>query len=380
MDVLKAHRALFSVFGTQRAVNIDTMVTPMNERENYLRALEFRSPQWIPFRMLLAWPLWNKYREDLEDLVLRHPKIFGEREKGDSPFDFDPGPMFRKGEYYRDDWGCLWYNTIHGLQGQVVESPLADWQALDSYQMPDPLKYGGRSSWDRIRISVAKRKEEGRLTQGFGSSLFDRLYYLRGFENLMIDFGTDDPHIVRLIEMLTQYEVQLAEQWISMGVDAIWFHTDMGMQDRLMISPTTFRTYIKPMFSRIFQICRKAGVHVLLSTDGRMLDIVDDLIECGISSHDPQLRANTLAGIKKHYKGKLCADVDLDRQMFPFCQPDEMKQQVKEVVEQLNSAEGGLMLWADVRDPNTPLETVEAICDGAEEFCLANRPDKEAVA
>ena len=101
----------------------------MKERENYLRVLEFRSPQWIPFRMLLAWPLWNKYREDLEDLVLRHPKIFGKREKGDSPFDFDPGPMFRKGEYYRDDWGCLWYNTIHGLQGQVVESPLAGWQA-----------------------------------------------------------------------------------------------------------------------------------------------------------------------------------------------------------------------------------------------------------
>ncbi len=141
-----------------------------------------------------------------------------------------------------------------------------------------------------------------------------------------------------------------------------------------MISPDKFRKHIKPMFSQIFLPCREAGVHVLLSSDGRMVDIVDDLIECGVSSHDPQLRANTLAGIEKHYRGKLCTDVDLDRQMFPFCHPSEMKQQVKEVVEKLGSPEGGLMLWADVRDPNTPLETIEAICEAAEEFCLTNKP------
>ncbi len=142
-----------------------------------------------------------------------------------------------------------------------------------------------------------------------------------------------------------------------------------------MISPHQFRKHIKPMFSEIFHTCRDAGVHVLLSSDGRLLDIVDDLIECGVSCHDPQFRANTLTGIKKHYKGKLCADVDLDRQMFPFCHPDDMKQQVKEVVEQIGSPEGGLMVWADVRDPNTPLKTIEAMCEAAEEFCLSGKPE-----
>ena len=121
-------------------------------------------------------------------------------------------------------------------------------------------------------------KENGQPTRGWGSSLFDRLYYLRGFENLMIDFATDNPYLPGLIEMLTEYEVKLAKQWISMGVDAIWFHTDIGMQDRLMIHPEQFRKYIKPMFSEIFHTCRDAGVHVLLSSDGRLLDIVGSCI------------------------------------------------------------------------------------------------------
>jgi len=346
----------------------------MNERENYLRALEFRNPQWTPFLMLLAWPLWHKYREELEELVLRHPKVFGKRKRGSVDFDGDPGPMYRQGEYYRDDWGCLWYNTYHGLQGQVVEPALADWNALDTYQPPDPLKYRGQSDWSTMKRSVADRKKRGFLTQGFGGSLFDRLYYLRGFEDLMIDIATDDPHLPRLIDMLTDYEVRLARQLISVGVDVIWFHTDMGMQDRLMISPDKFRRYIKPMFSEIFLPCRDAGVHVLLSSDGRLLDIVDDLIECGVSSHDPQLRANSLGGIEENYKGKLCANVDLDRQMFPFCQPGDMRRQVREVVDQLGSPEGGLMVWADVRDPNTPMENLAAICEAAEQYCLADKP------
>ena len=38
----------------------------------------------------------------------------------------------------------------------------------------------------------------------------------------------------------------------------------------------------------VFQRCREAGVHVWYSSDGNILPIVDDLIECGVSIHDPQ--------------------------------------------------------------------------------------------
>lgn len=349
----------------------------MNERENFLRALEFRNPKWVPFSVGLAWPIWHRYREDLEDLVLRHPKVFPSYRKGRASFDGDPGPGYRQGEYYRDNWGCVWYTTQHGLEGQVVESPLADWKALDTYEPPDLLKYSerGEQDWDRIRTAFEDRKEKGLLTSGYCERLFDRLYFLRGFENLMIDIGTDDPHLPRLIDMLTEYEMRFVQQWLSIGVDVIGFHTDIGMQDRLMISPAKFRRYIKPMFKQIFQLCRNAGVPVLLSSDGRLLDIVDDLIECGVSRHDPQIRANTLAGIEESYKGKLCINLDLDRQMFPFCRPEDIEQQVKAGVERLNLPEGGLMMFADVRDPNTPMENIEALCEAGERYCLADRPE-----
>ena len=64
--------------------------------------------------------------------------------------------------------------------------------------------------------------------------------------------------------------------------------------------------------------------------------------ECGVSSLQAQIRANTMEGIEKYYKGKLHIGLDLDRQMFAFCSPNDIREHVKEGVERLGSPEGGL--------------------------------------
>jgi hypothetical protein len=287
--------------------------------------------------------------------------------------DFDNlPPVYRAGEYFRDNWGCLWYNALAGLEGQVVEHPLADWAALDSYRPPDwrHLEERGPRDWDQIQRNIDERRRAGALVGGNGERLFDRLYFLRGFENLMLDFATEDPHLPRLIEMLWEYERGLVDRWLEIGVDVIGFHTDIGTQHSLMISPAHFRRYLKPMFKDLFTSCRQAGVHANLSSDGRLLEIVDDLIECGVSCHDPQLRANTLEGIARCYGGRLCVNLDLDRQMFSFCTPAEIREQVRQVRDRLARPEGGLMMLAQFYDEHVPVENIEAMAQAMEEFCL----------
>jgi len=41
------------------------------------------------------------------------------------------------------------------------------------------------------------------------------------------------------------------------------------------------------MFKKLFEPAVKKDKHVYLSSDGHLLEIVDDLIECGVSLHDP---------------------------------------------------------------------------------------------
>lgn len=346
----------------------------MTDRENWLRALEFGHPQWIPCGAGFSPLTWHALRQDLEAVVMRHPLLFKGFKPGSVDFDHFP-PVYRAGEYFRDNWGCLWYSRIGGIEGMVVEHPLADWDALKTYRPPDPKVKSERGDrdWKKIRGDIAEQKRQGRLTVGDGERLFDRLYFLRGFENLMIDIATDDPRLALLIEMLLEYEMESIKLWLELGVDAMAFHTDIGTQRGLMISPAKFRKHIKPLFKELFATCRKAGARVLLSSDGNLLDIVDDLVECGVSMHDPQIRANTLDGIEKAYKGKLCINLDLDRQMFAFCTPQDIRDQVKTVVERLDAPEGGLMVSGSVYDAQTPLENIEALCEALETHCLKGR-------
>ena len=343
----------------------------ISDRENWLRTVEFRRPEWIPAWVGLSQLIWKTHRERLEEVVLRHPILFPGFKAGSVDFDAPYPPVYREGEF-RDNWGCLWHTASGGLEGQVVEHPLADWAALDSYRPPDPRAKSerGERDWKEIAASVARTKAAGGLVWGDGERLFDRLYFLRGFENLMVDIATDDPHLPRLVEMLTEHEMALLDLWRPLQVDFMGFHTDIGTQQALMISPAKFRKYLKPMFKTLFQSCRQAGTHVSLSSDGKLLEIVDDLLECGVSTHDPQVRANTLDGIARHYKGRLCAIVDLDRQMFPFCTPDDIRRQVEEAVVKVGSPAGGIMLAAQVYGDDIPVENIEAISAALEEFRL----------
>jgi len=269
----------------------------------------------------------------------------------------------------------VWRVEVDGAEGQVVGHPLADWDAFKTFQPPDPnLKHErGDRDWNRTKKELADLKSKGRLAMGYGERLFDRLYALRGFEELMIDIATDDPRLTELIEMLTDYELKLVDLYLEAGVDALAFHTDIGTQRALMISPQKFRKHIKPMFMKIFQKVRKAGKPVYLSSDGRLLEIVDDMVECGVSVHDPQIAANTLEGIKRVYKGKMCINLDLDRQMFAFCTPRDIRDQIRDVVEELDSPQGGLMVFAAVCDGDTSLENIEAMCTAMEDYCLKGK-------
>ena len=346
----------------------------LTERENWLRAATFKHPEWIPSFMSFAPLTWHKHREQLEAVVLRHPRLFPDFKPGSVDFD-NYGPAYREGERFRDNWGCVWYNSIGGLEGQVVESPLADWNALDTYQPPDPLKLAERGprDWTKIRQRVAQLKREGRLVWADGERLFDRMYFLRGYENLMKDIARNDPHLPPFIEMLKGYTTQVVKLWLELGVDVVGFHTDIGTQENLMISPLKFRKYVKPFFAEIFGLVRQAGALVSLSSDGNLLSIVDDLIEIGVNTHDPQFRACGLEGIERKYKGKLCAIVDLDRQMLPYCTPADIHKQVRDVVEHMYLPEGGMMLMGTCWDDNTPLENIEALAVALEEHCPDRR-------
>ena len=65
----------------------------LSERENYLRNATFRGPEWVPCNVSISAASWLQWREEMEEVVARHPVLFPRFKKGRRDYDrFDPGP------------------------------------------------------------------------------------------------------------------------------------------------------------------------------------------------------------------------------------------------------------------------------------------------
>jgi len=346
---------------------------PLSDRENYLRTASMTNPARIPCRVHISDASWDQHREAMEQVAARHPTIFPEFRPGRRSYDlWEFAPEARAGERFTDSWGCVWTSRINGIVGQVVEHPLADWAALEAYCPPDPMKWADREPvhWQSERRQNAVTRAEGRLTSGYIAHgfLLMRLWYLRGFENLMLDIAEGEPRLGPLIGLVNAYNRAFVEQWLKMGVDVMSFGEDLGSQTASIISPTAFGRWIAPAYKDLMQPCRRAGCHVYLHSDGYIMELMDILLDCGVTIINPQDLCNGIDDLGRHVKGRICIDLDIDRQkIVPFGTQREIHDLIEEEVRKLGSPHGGLMLKAGIYPP-TPPENVDALCQAMEEF------------
>lgn len=341
----------------------------LTERENYIRTVRMTGPEWIPAQLNLSDALWNELREELDDVLARHPILYPNHE----PHDWSTWqPRRRAGTTERDPWGVLWDFDYDGVEGQAIEHPLDDWATFDDFEPPDPMKYTDRREmdWDKWHANVRARKERGELTKGnldHGYFLM-RLWYLRGFENLMVDFATGEPRLRDLCEMVTRRNLARVEQFIHAGVDAVYFGEDLGTQTASIISPADFREWVLPYYRRMMAPVRQAGIIVDTHSDGYIMELVDLLLEAGADVLNPQDLCNGIDAIEREIKGRCCIKLDVDRQkIIPFGTPEEIRALIEEETRRLGSPAGGLSFIVGVYPP-TPPENVHALLSAFEEF------------
>ena len=315
----------------------------MTPQTDFVKAMNFERPDSIPMFAYFLPAAWMKYRDALDEVIDRHPGLFGERAR---ERDYDAvGGTYVQGNHV-DVWGCVWSNVYTGMEAIVTHHPVPTRASVHTLQIPS---------------------EDAGLPHGF---MYLRLGDLRGFEELMLDFGEDAPELQLLIDKVLEYNLRQGKiRLANMGKESeiIYFGDDLGMQTSLPMSPRKWRQYLKPCFRQIYQPFIEAGHSIYMHTDGHIFEIIPDLVDCGVKVVNPQSRANGLDNLARVCKGKVCVDLDLDRQLFPFCTPAEAEAHVRESVEKLGSREGGLWLKAEFNH-DIPLENIEAACAAMERY------------
>ena len=305
-------------------------------------AITYQHPEHIPINVSLLPATWRRYGKDLQELCLRHPILFSNIKASDEVKYFTP-PSYHEGKF-TDAWGCVWENIHEGYESIVTGHPLPEREDVNHLVAP---------------------KEDIGLPHGF---MYLRLLDLRGFEEMMIDFAEEPPELQKLIDIVRDYNIRQMQNYVNATKDDIVFvGDDNGMQKSLAIRPSTWRKYIGPAYKAIYDVAHKAGKLVYMHTDGCIWEVIPDMVAAGVNCVNPQIRANGLDKLVEVCKGKVCIDLDLDRQLFPFATPRQIEEHITECCEAMYLPEGGLMLCAECGE-DVSLDKIETICSTLEKL------------
>ena len=140
------------------------------------------------------------------------------------------------------------------------------------------------------------------------------------------------------------------------------------MQIGPMLSPEHFKKYIKPSYRRIVRPAQEAGCVIHMHSDGDIRALVEDLIEVGFDVLNLQDLVNGIDWIKDNLAGKVCVDLDIDRQQITYGgTPEQIDALIREEVQKIGSKEGGLMMIYGLY-PGVPLGNARALMDAMERY------------
>jgi len=207
------------------------------------------------------------------DLVLSYVSIF-------------PRKMFKGG--YIDEYGRIMKyqyaedkTMILAYHGGHFES----FEDYESWEQPDPNLQSrmdqflsGRNVQKEMDDIVFSIPSTGALMEcaweGFGMETFSRITGSnKQMKRIFDDRGT---FTVELVKTLAENDAKMVLLW-----------DDYGFKNGLFMRPELYRNHIFPWLKQICDAAHKHNCKILLHSDGDLLEIFEDIINCGVDAIHP---------------------------------------------------------------------------------------------
>jgi len=302
----------------------------LDSRERVWRAIEFENPDRIPFE-------WWKYGEG--ELDIKRSDIAWVSYKPLQENKIEAGNEIR----VIDEWGITWisYKSIPTI-GQPKGHPLQDWNNIDDYRFPELAL---EERFEGLDKQVKHLRSLGKYIIGWlDFGIWERLHFLRGFKEAILDLYVHRDRIHKLLELLTRFKIGLIKGYSELGVDCVAFTDDWGTQLGLFIKPEIWVEVFKPYYRRIFKEAEKKGLHTYIHSCGNIYDIIGYWIEDGLKIL--QIDAPHQIGIERlsTYAGKICFNCCIDIQkVLVKGVKSEIYEEAKKMVELLGCENGGFI-------------------------------------
>lgn len=268
-----------------------------------------------------------------------------------------------------DEWGCVWENIGVSNLGEVKQPVLTDWADWDNLTIPD---IRDPKRWESL--ADARTRAGDKFLMAEGISLYERVHFLRGLEDTWVDIHTNPEELGRLTDILVEMNLFAIEQYAQAGADGYMWCDDWGLQNRLMISPESWRRIWRPRYARVYEAAHEAGLLTFLHSCGDITAILDDLIDIGLDVIQMDQQENMgvdLLGPQFGGRITFWCPVDIQASMVHGTL-DDIRAYCRKLVRTLGRPEGGFIAqwYGDPAGAGHSQEAINAMC---EEFLKLSR-------
>ncbi len=249
--------------------------------------------------------------------------------------------------------GHRYWNPLAGVDtvDELARYPFPD---LSSVKMPEQL-----------RAEVLEHQRQGFTAVGnMSQTVLETAYLMRGIDRLMVDFYVQPDYVDLLFTRLSEQRLVQARMFAEAGVDAIRIGDDIATQQALLVSPALYRERIKPHHKAAIEAAREIipDLHVEYHSDGRLTDLLDDLIEIGVTSINPvQPECMDLREISRQYGDRLvlwgCTAV---QSTYAHGTPEDIKRETEELLRDVASGHGLVIQFMNIILTPTVLRNLAA--------------------
>jgi uroporphyrinogen decarboxylase len=281
---------------------------------------------------------------------------------------------------YTDEWGIDWRMPKQGgFYYDMYRHPMAEAEAIEDIQgfawpnPTDPHRFLG------LRERTKAVHDEGKVVilGGLSAGITEMHSWLRGFVPYYMDFLLNPSLAEYLMDKVVELKMAYWERAMAEAgeyVDVIMEADDLAGQDRLLISPETYRKYIKPRHAQLFAYIKKqAPVQIFFHSCGAIRPLIGDLIEAGIDILNPVQKSAAgmdLAQLKREFgKDVVFWGGGVDTQhIFGTGTLQQVRDDVKRSIDAL--APGGGFVFGTVHNTqaNVPPENFMAMWETLQEY------------
>jgi uroporphyrinogen decarboxylase len=267
------------------------------------------------------------------------------------------------------------YGDGIGEYEETASHPLASAESVadvERFDWPDP------DSWE-IGHLAAQCDEWFDYPKTAGCYEPFYLYcHLRGMEQALEDLVANAAIAEAALERIYVIHEQLIRrilEAVGSRIDFVYVAEDLGTQDSLLMSPPTFRRFLKPRMAKMAEVIHSFGVRVFHHDDGACRPLIPDLIEVGIDVLNPiQWRCQGMEreSLARDFGRYLVFHGGVDNQhTLPFGTTDDVRQEVLDNMRIFRACRGYVVAPCHNVQPNTPTANVVAMYEASRERCQA---------